>query len=79
MTHSEPLTQAQAFEAAYRYVWQYMDREPDPDRVSLQEMLIAMEPTADSARSSDPASFRDWLECVAATQRRDPVPRFPSS
>ena len=79
MTEHEPLTDAQAYETAYRDIWQYMDREPDPDRVSLQEMLIAMEPTSDSVRSNDPASFQDWTECAAATRRRDPVPRFPSN
>lgn len=30
---SVQLTQAQAYEAAYRLVWLYMDREPDPDAV----------------------------------------------
>lgn len=78
MTESKSLTEAQAYQAAYRYVWQYMDREPDPDRVSLQEMLVAMAPTSDAAKSSDPASFEDWLECVEATRRGDPIPRFPS-
>lgn len=79
MTESEPLTEAQAYEAAYRYVWQYMGREPDPDRVSLLEMLVAMEPTSDAFNSSDPASLEDWHVCVEATRRGKPVPRFPSS
>lgn len=79
MTESEPLTEAQAYEAAYRYVWQYTGREPDPDRVSLVEMLVAMEPTSDALKSSDPASFEDWQACVDATRRGEPIPRFPSA
>ena len=73
------LTQAQAYEAAYRLVWQYMDREPDPDAVSLQEMLVALEPTADQYRSNDPASWADWLRCVRDTLDGMPLPRFPSA
>jgi len=30
------LTPTQAYEAAYRLIWQYVDREPDPDAVSLK-------------------------------------------
>ena len=71
------LTQAQAHEAAYRFVWQYMDREPDPDNVSLQEMLVALEPTADQYRTNDPASWADWLKCVRDTLDGVPLPRFP--
>jgi hypothetical protein len=73
------LTEAQAYEAAYRFVWQYMDREPDPDVVSLQEMLVALEPTADESRSNDPASWADWLECVRQTMEGVPLPRFRRS
>lgn len=68
------LTPAQAYEAAYRFVWQYSIREPvDP----LLLMLVSMEPTDDDARTSDPASWPDWLGCVAATLADDPVPKFP--
>lgn len=73
------LTAAQAYEAAYRFVWQYMDREPDPDRVSLQEMLVAMHPEDDSTKTSDPASWADWLDCVRATVEGAPLPEFPSA
>ncbi len=61
------LTQAQAYEATYRFVWQYMEREPDPDSASLQEMLVALEPIADQYRTTDPASWGDWLHCVRDT------------
>lgn len=74
---SVQLTQAQAYEAAYRFVWQYMEREPDPGAVSLQEMLVALEPAADQYRTSDPASWEDWLECVRDTLDGVPLPRFP--
>jgi hypothetical protein len=71
------LTQSQAYEAAYRFVWQYMEREPDPDAVSLQEMVVALEPTADRYRTNDPASWADWLKCVDDTLDGVPLPRFP--
>ena len=73
------LTTAQAYEAAYRFVWQYMDREPDPGRVSLQEMLVAMEPVDDCARTNDPASWSDWLDYVTATVEGAPLPEFPNA
>jgi hypothetical protein len=73
------LTHAQAYEAAYRFVWQYMDREPDPDGVSLQEMLANLEPTADEYRTSDPASWTDWLKCVSDTVEGVPLPRLSST
>jgi hypothetical protein len=71
------LTQGQAYEAAYRFIWQYMDREPDPDAVSLQEMLVSLEPADDQARTNDPASSADWLGCVRDTLNGVPLPRFP--
>ena len=71
------LTQAEAYEAAYRFVWQYMDREPDPDGARLQEMLVALEPTGDRYRTNDPASWADWLKCVRDTLDGVPLPRFP--
>ena len=73
------LTQGQAYEAAYRFVWQYMGRESDPGVVSLQEMLVAREPTADEYRTNDPASWADWLECVRETVEGVPLPRFRST
>ena len=79
VTTNETLTTSQAYEAAYRMVWQYMEREPDPDSVSLQEMLVALTPSADQYRTSDPALWSDWLECVEETLRGAPLPRFPRS
>ena len=74
----EPLlTPAQAYEAAYRFVWQYAEREPTSE--SLQLMLVAMEPTADWACTDDPASWQDWLRCVRQTVDGTPVPRFPTT
>ncbi|MEQ4205765.1 hypothetical protein [Actinopolymorpha sp. B9G3] len=70
------LTVAEAYEAAYRLAWDYASREPDSE--SLQLMLVAMEPTADSERTNDPALWHDWLRCVEAVGRA-PLPRFPSS
>jgi hypothetical protein len=58
------LTHAQAYEAAYRFVWQYMDREPDPDGVSLQEMLANLEPTADEYRTGTAETLVDSFGVV---------------
>jgi len=66
-----------AYEAAYRFVWQYAQREPDS--VTLQLLLVAMEPVADPARTNDPASWEDWLRCVADVEAGRPLPRFTSS
>lgn len=71
------LTQAQGYEAAYWFVWQYMDREPDPHAVSLQEMLVALEPAADHYRTGDPSSWEDWLKCVRDTLDGVPLQCFP--
>ena len=68
------LSPSDAYEAAYRFVWQYAAREPDS--VSLQLMLVAMQPASDGYRTDDPASWEDWLECVEAVGR-DPLPAFP--
>jgi hypothetical protein len=73
------LTQAQAYEACYRFVWQYMDREPDPEAVSLPLMIVALEPTVDQYMTNDPASWEDWLKCVRDTLDGVPLPRFPST
>jgi len=69
---AEPmLTQAQAYEAAYRFVAQYYERERS---VPLMLMLVAMEPQKDSYRTNDPASWSDWLECVYQTRAQHPLP-----
>jgi len=73
-TEDRTLTVAEAYEAAYRFVWQYAQREPSSE--SLQLMLVAMEPQDDYGRTDDPASWEDWLRCVSAVGRDD-VPRFP--
>jgi hypothetical protein len=70
------LTTGQAYEAAYRFVAQYFGREPES--VSLLLMLSSMEPTSDSARTSDPASWTDRQKCVAATLAGEPLPTIGS-
>ena len=72
--NDQSLTPAEAYEAAYRFVWQYAEREPESE--SLQLMLVAMEPIADRQRTSDPASWEDWLQCVKQTTLGEPVPSF---
>ena len=64
------------YEAAYRFVWQYYEREPDSETLAL--MLVAMEPTHDAAVTNDPASWDDWQRCVRETLAGAPVPRFPT-
>lgn len=69
------LTYSQAYEAAYRFVWQYMEREPiDPFLL----MVVAMEPVGPQA-TNDPGSWHDWLACVEQTLAGAPVPQFPST
>lgn len=75
MDNEATLTVAQAYEAAYRFVWQYYEREPSSESLSL--MLVAMEPVSDHVRTSDPASWPDWEQCVAETLDGRPLPRFP--
>jgi hypothetical protein len=70
------LTVEQAYEVAFRFVWQYSDREPSSESLSL--MLVAMEPVADYAKTNDPASWPDWLRCVEETLAGHPVPHFPT-
>ena len=65
-----------AYEAAYRFVWQYAERAPNSE--ALQLLLVSMEPTADECRTSDPASWTGWLRCVADVGRTA-VPRFPQT
>ncbi len=71
------LTTEQAYEAAFRFVAQYFGREPDSE--SLMLMLVAMEPVTDNARTNDPASWSDWLKCVADTLADEPLPRLGRS
>ena len=75
MTDEAPLTATQAYEAAYRFVWQYYEREPASESLAL--MLVAMEPASDAARTNDPASWEDWQRCVRETLAGAEVPRFP--
>jgi len=70
------LTGAQAYEAAYRFVWQYRERERKPGPESLDLMLVHMEPVADYAKTNDPAAWSDWEKCVEETLRGEPLPRF---
>ena len=67
------LTYDQAYEAAYRFVWQYMEREPID---AFMLMLSSMEPLGSRA-TLDPASWHDWLACVEETLADAPLPRFP--
>lgn len=70
------LTAAQAYEAAYRFVAQYREREREPGPDSLDLMLVHMEPVEDDARTNDPAAWDDWRRCVEQTLRGDPLPRL---
>ena len=67
---SDPtLTPSQAYEAAYRFVSQYRERERQPGPASLDLLLVHMEPVADDAKTNDPAAWDDWLRCVDETLR----------
>lgn len=68
------LTTAEAYEAAYRFIWQYAEREPNS--VALQLLLVSMEPTDDAERTNDPASWSDWLDCVSDVGQAA-LPRIP--
>ena len=70
-----PLTPDQAYEAAYRFVFQYRERERQPGPESLDLMLTHMEPVNDDAHTNDPAAWDDWRKCVEATVRGDTLPR----
>jgi hypothetical protein len=77
-TYPQPmLTEEQAYEAAWRFVWQYRQREREPARESLDLMLVHMEPVDDDARTNDPAAWEDWEQCVAETLQGVAVPHFP--
>lgn len=69
--NTRALTSEQAYEAAYRFVFQYYKREPiEPFEV----MLTAMEPTSDQYKTNDPASWEDWDICVEETLTKAPLP-----
>jgi hypothetical protein len=68
------LTTEQAYETAFRFVWQYYQREPSSESLAL--MLVAMEPVSDTHRTNDPASWDDWQRCVEATVTNEPLPGF---
>jgi hypothetical protein len=73
------LSPSEAYEAAYRFVWQYSEREVNPGPESLELMVVHMEPTGDVLRTSDPAAWEDWSDCVWSTVSGNPIPRFPSA
>ena len=75
MDSGATLTVEQAYEAAFRFVWQYYQRETSSE--SLMLMLVAMEPVSDYAKTSDPARWPDWERCVAETLSGEPRPGFP--
>jgi len=64
-----------AYEAAYRFVWQYYGREQQSESLAL--MLVSMEPVDDHAKTSDPASWQDWQRCVAEDDERCADPSLP--
>jgi hypothetical protein len=65
------ITVDQAYEAAYRFVAQYYERE----RIEpFMLMLVAMEPRKDLYRTNDPASWSDWQQCVRSTLDGAPLP-----
>jgi hypothetical protein len=70
-TELSPLTIEQAYEAAYRFVAQYHEREPI---VPFLLMLTSMTPTVDRERTNDPASWADWIQCVNETLAGNPLP-----
>jgi hypothetical protein len=67
------LTEREAYEAAYRFVAQYYDRERI---VPFMLMLVAMEPKGDHYVTGDPASWEDWQRCVRETLDRVPLPQL---
>lgn len=71
MSDDGVLSVEQAYEAAYRYLMQYLAREPESE--SLRFMAIAMQPTPPH-RSNDPGSWDDFLDCVQRTRARAPLP-----
>jgi hypothetical protein len=72
---STPLTPGQGYEAAYRFVAQYYERE---GIVPLMLMLTSMRPTPDDARTNDPGAWSDWEKCVHETLTGSPLPEIPA-
>jgi hypothetical protein len=68
---ASPLTVEQAYEAAYRFVAQYYEREPI---VPFMLLLTSMKPTADRERTNYPAAWHDWLDCIEETLAGNPLP-----
>ena len=65
------LTPEQGYEAAFRFVAQYYERE----RIApLMLMLTSMRPTADAEQTNDPAAWSDWQRCVEDTLSGLPLP-----
>ena len=69
------LTPEQGYEAAFRFVVQYYERERI---VPLMLMLTSMRPTPDEQRTNDPAAWSDWQRCVRETLAGSPVPEIPA-
>ena len=65
------LTPEQGYEATYRFVAQYYERERI---VMLMLMLTSMRPTPDEYRTNDPAAWSDWERCVQETLAGTPLP-----
>ena len=75
--HTErSLSESQAYETAFRFVFQYRKRERIPGPESLDLMLVHMQPANDQMRTNDPAAWSDWRRCVEQTLRDDPLPTF---
>ena len=68
------LTVEQAYEAAFRFVAQYYERERI---VPFMLMLTSMTPTTDRERTNDPAAWHDWLHCVEETLAGNQLPQPP--
>jgi hypothetical protein len=67
------LTPEQGYEAAFRFVAQYYERERI---VPLMLMLTSMRPTADDQRTNDPAARADWERCIQETLAGSPLPEL---
>jgi hypothetical protein len=65
------LTPEQGYEAIYRFVAQYYERERI---VPLVLMLTSMRPTPDEYRTNDPAARSDWERWVQETFAGTPLP-----
>ena len=65
------LTPEQGYEAIYRFVAKYYERERI---VMLMLMLTSMRPTPDEYRTNDPAAWSDWERCVQETLAGTPLP-----